>query len=107
MLDLILEYDHICIPRTQMTLVLLEKGLLLEGSTPKIEDKQVPGRCNNLSSCSSCFFSCDNMRFLDVPLLGYFLLQAECWYFHKSYLKFLLGKYSRSKPRKDGKVLGV
>ena len=26
-----------------MTLVLLEKGLLLEGSTPKIEDKQVPG----------------------------------------------------------------
>ena len=31
------------IPRTQMTLVLLEKGLLLEGSTPKIEDKQVPG----------------------------------------------------------------
>jgi len=26
-----------------MTLVLLEKGLVLEGSTPKIEDKQVPG----------------------------------------------------------------
>jgi len=26
-----------------MTFVLLEKGLLLEGSTPKIEDKQVPG----------------------------------------------------------------
>ena len=25
-----------------MTLVLLEKGLVLEGSTPKIEDKQVP-----------------------------------------------------------------
>ena len=25
------------------TLVLLEKGLVLEGSTPKIEDKQVPG----------------------------------------------------------------
>ena len=26
-----------------MTLVLLEKGLVLEGSTSKIEDKQVPG----------------------------------------------------------------
>ena len=26
-----------------MTLVLLEKGLVLEGSTPKIEDKQVQG----------------------------------------------------------------
>ena len=31
------------IPGTQMTLVLLEKGLVLEGSTPKIEDKEVPG----------------------------------------------------------------
>ena len=30
-------------PGTQMTLVLLEKGLVLEDSTPKIEDKQVPG----------------------------------------------------------------
>ena len=30
-------------PGTQMTLVLLEKGLVLEGSNPKIEDKQVPG----------------------------------------------------------------
>ena len=28
---------------TQMTLVLLEKGLVLEGSTPKIVDKEVPG----------------------------------------------------------------
>ena len=26
-----------------MTIVLLEKDLVLEGSTPKIEDKQVPG----------------------------------------------------------------
>ena len=26
-----------------MALVLIEKGLVLEGSTPKIEDKQVPG----------------------------------------------------------------
>ena len=26
-----------------MTFVLLEKGLVLEGSIPKIEDKQVPG----------------------------------------------------------------
>jgi len=31
------------IPGTQMTLVLNGKGLLLEGSNPKIEDKQVPG----------------------------------------------------------------
>ncbi len=30
-------------PGTQMTLVLNGKGLLLEGSNPKIEDKQVPG----------------------------------------------------------------
>ena len=29
--------------RTQMTLVLIGKDLVLEGSTPKIEDKQVPG----------------------------------------------------------------
>ena len=28
-----------------MTLVLLEKGLVLEASSPKIEDKQVPGVC--------------------------------------------------------------
>ena len=34
---------YIYIPGTQMTLVLNGKGLLLEGSTPKIEDKQVPG----------------------------------------------------------------
>ena len=33
----------IYIPGTQMTLVLNGKGLLLEGSNPKIEDKQVPG----------------------------------------------------------------
>ena len=31
------------LPRTQMTLVLIEKGLVLEGWSPKIEDKQVPG----------------------------------------------------------------
>ena len=29
--------------RTQMTFVLIRTGLLLEGSNPKIEDKQVPG----------------------------------------------------------------
>ena len=28
-----------------MTPVLNGKGLLLEGSNPKIEDKQVPGNC--------------------------------------------------------------
>ena len=32
-----------------MTLVLLEKGLVLEGSTPKIEDKQVPGIYSKLT----------------------------------------------------------
>ena len=31
------------IPGTQMTPVLIGKGLLFEGSNPKIEDKQVPG----------------------------------------------------------------
>ena len=31
------------IPGTQMTPVLIEKGLLLEGSTPKTKDKQVRG----------------------------------------------------------------
>ena len=31
------------LPGTQMTLVLNGKGLLLEGSNSKIEDKQVPG----------------------------------------------------------------
>jgi len=29
---------------TKMTVVLNGKGLLLEGSNPKIEDKQVPGK---------------------------------------------------------------
>ena len=33
---------YIYIPGTQMTPVLNGKGLLLEGSNPKIEDKQVP-----------------------------------------------------------------
>ena len=36
-------YVSLFIPGTQMTLVLNGKGLLLEGSNPKIEDKQVPG----------------------------------------------------------------
>ena len=35
---------YIYIPGTPMTLILNGKGLLLEGSTTKIEDKQVPGR---------------------------------------------------------------
>ena len=30
-------------PGTQMTLVLIERGLLLEGSTPKTKDEQAPG----------------------------------------------------------------
>ena len=34
---------YVYIPGTQMTLILIGKGLLLEGSSPKIEDKQVPG----------------------------------------------------------------
>ena len=34
---------YIYIPGTPMTLILNGKGLLLEGSTAKIEDKQVPG----------------------------------------------------------------
>jgi len=36
--------EHIYTPRTQMTLILIEKGLVLEGSASKIEDKQVPGK---------------------------------------------------------------
>ena len=36
-------YSYIYIPGTQITLILSGKGLLLEGSRPKIEDKQVPG----------------------------------------------------------------
>ena len=38
-----------------MTLVLNGKGLLLEGSNPKIEDKQVPGIY--ISPCSCSHFS--------------------------------------------------
>ena len=34
---------YIYIPGTQMTLVLIGKDLVLEGSTTKIEDKQVAG----------------------------------------------------------------
>ena len=33
----------ITLPGTQMTIVLIGKGLVLEASTTKIEDKQVPG----------------------------------------------------------------
>ena len=49
-------------PEAQMTLVLLEKGLVLEGSTPKIEDKQVPGIYNifpNRSFCSDLVYPRD------------------------------------------------
>ena len=34
---------YIYIPGTQMTLVLIAKVIVLEGGSPKIEDKQVPG----------------------------------------------------------------
>ena len=34
---------NIYLSGTQMTLLLVRKGLVLGGSTPKIEDKQVPG----------------------------------------------------------------
>ena len=37
------QHLYIYIPGTQMTPVLIWKGLLFEGSNPKIEDKQVPG----------------------------------------------------------------
>ena len=37
------EEIYIYIPGTQMTPVLIGKGLVLEGWNPKIEDKQVPG----------------------------------------------------------------
>ena len=36
-----------------MTLILIEKGLVLEGSTPKIEDKQVPGRYDAFGFCAA------------------------------------------------------
>ena len=36
-------FIYIYIPGTQMTLVLIGKGLVLEGPWLKIEDKQVPG----------------------------------------------------------------
>ena len=39
-----MRFLHQCIPGTQMTPFLIGKGLLLEGSSPKIEDKQVPDR---------------------------------------------------------------
>ena len=40
-----------------MTLVLLEKGLLLEGSNPKIEDKHIP---SILILGVPCFCLCDS-----------------------------------------------
>ena len=42
-LPLNFKLTHIDLPGTQMSLVLNGKCLLLEGSNPKIEDKQVPG----------------------------------------------------------------
>ena len=45
-------YIYIYIPGTQMTIVLNGKGLLLEGSDPKIEDKQVPGIYRYISHLS-------------------------------------------------------
>ena len=40
-----LEWQYIYIPGTQMSLAWIEKDLVLEGSSNKIEDKQVPGIC--------------------------------------------------------------
>ena len=42
-----LVHPSIYLPGTQMTLVFIAKGLVLEGWSPKIEDKQVPGRCRS------------------------------------------------------------
>ena len=39
---------YIHIPGTNITLVLIGKDLVLEGSTTKTEDKEVPGRYTNL-----------------------------------------------------------
>ncbi len=36
-----IKVTYICIPGTQMTLVLIGKDIVLEGSTTKIEDKHV------------------------------------------------------------------
>ena len=59
-----------------MTLVLNGKGLLLEGSDPKIEDKQVPGeymilgflsfsqKTNNMNAWK---FDYSNKRFFESP----------------------------------------
>ena len=58
-----------------MTLVLLEKGLVLEGSTPKIEDKQVPGAC--ISSTTSVFFSLLLSPLLFMQIWGYTLTDAS------------------------------
>ena len=39
---------HINIPGTQITLVLIIKGLVFEGPIPKTKDKWVPGICRTL-----------------------------------------------------------
>ena len=44
----ILSDATINLPGTQMTLVLIGKDLVLEGSTTKLEDKQVPGTKKNI-----------------------------------------------------------
>ncbi len=64
--DAIVLHDYYYIPGTQMTLVLIGKGLLLEGSTPKTKDKQVPGNyCNYYMG----FIGCDVKLFFSHPYM--------------------------------------
>ena len=58
-----MNFIHHHLPGTQMTLILIGKGLLLEGSSPKIEDKQVRGIDWTPTNSGLCFF----FRFSQLP----------------------------------------
>ncbi len=83
--------DFFHVPGTQMTLVLNGKGLLLEGSDPKIEDKQVPGeymilgflsfsqKTNNMNAWK---FDYSNKRFFESPpsqMIRPWFLKKKVW----------------------------
>ena len=70
-------YIDLYIPGTQMTLVLNGKGLLLEGSNPKIEDKQVPGiYISHLGKLKKII---DSRVFLGRDRLVYSLHEGKGW----------------------------
>ncbi len=58
----IIMYMNVYIPGIQMGFILSGKGLVLEGSRPKIEDKQVPG-IHIYQSCHASLYHTLKIKF--------------------------------------------